>query len=333
MFVFSQPVLNRDGRANEMSSCVYSIEKRGVCLLEQHRCRSSRSCSSKRTERSRVERCKCRASSVCQLGGPKARRGARIRGTGPRVFRRWGPRKASDPRHATRIRNEYKYIERSETEREREKEILRRRGEFALVLVTSESYTHSHARSFLLPLSTRGAGTRLRAPAYAPYAACPADTGTRWVPEYAQCPLGFSTPRAGRTKDDDATSLKVLMRVASHCASIAFHHVFYDRVTRPNHCDEVSTRVSSGFSATENGRDQFTFREVLRRTEWRLATKPTDPAGWRIIADHSAQHANRSRLSSAHTSFHASAAIRSWEGSEQVPDISGCSTNRVCTAR
>jgi len=58
------------------------------------------------------------------------------------------------PQHAARIRNEYKYIER--TERQSEKETLLRRGEFARVLVTSESYTHrcgsrTLARSFLLP--------------------------------------------------------------------------------------------------------------------------------------------------------------------------------------
>jgi len=45
------------------------------------------------------------------------------------------------------------------------------------------------------------------------------------------------------TKDDDAASLKVLMRVAS----IAFRHVFHDRTTRPNRRDEVSTGCHPDF--------------------------------------------------------------------------------------
>lgn len=144
---------------------------------------------------------------------PREPRGSSRAEPGPRVptysddgKSRTGERGVKRPRHAERIRNEYKYIERSVTEREREGDGAR--GEEGAAVCarignTSESYTHRH-NSPVPPSSRARSGTRSRGsclpppffPPRVPYEG-PAESQSA-----AQCPLGLRTPRAGGTKDE-----------------------------------------------------------------------------------------------------------------------------------
>jgi len=104
-------------------------------------------------------------------------------------------------------------ISRGAKDRERKRHTVGwRRGEFARVLVTW-SYTHRRDSSLLRSsfLARRHSLTGpcpVSSPSPPPPALSMSRTGPRWVPEYPQCPLGLSTPRAGRTKRETRALLE-----------------------------------------------------------------------------------------------------------------------------
>lgn len=87
---FSQLVLNHDRRAK--CRLIYSIEKRGMSFKDDIVAEVAEVVLRRKqngAERSRAEQSKAKQSVLgLPARGPEARRGARIRGTGPRVFRR-----------------------------------------------------------------------------------------------------------------------------------------------------------------------------------------------------------------------------------------------------
>lgn len=91
-----------------------------------------------RTEQNGAEQEFCAARSLARSQGPEAR--THTRGTGPRVYSDGEAPTAREascpPRHATRIRNEYKYIERRARGTEKERHVVQKEGrEVSRVLV------------------------------------------------------------------------------------------------------------------------------------------------------------------------------------------------------
>lgn len=104
-------------------------------------------------ERSRAEQSRAERPRSPARGARGPSRGTHTRNRAPRIPTVRPTARGVGPRHAARIRNEYKYIERSE--RQKEKETLRRRGGFRarigkvgeLHAPTRLSHARSHART------------------------------------------------------------------------------------------------------------------------------------------------------------------------------------------